>query len=199
MKALIIVDIQNDFCPNGNLAVKDGDKIIPFVNSLINSGDYKTIVATMDWHPANHKSFASNNGKAVGEIIDLNGIKQFMWPDHCVQNTKGAEMRSDLHLDKIQYFVKKGENPEVDSYSGFFDNDQKTATALNEILLRTGIKEIHVVGLALDYCVKATAIDGQRLGYKTTVLSKGTKAVNISRLDDERAICEMGEEGIIFE
>lgn len=199
MKALIIVDIQNDFCPNGNLAVKDGDQIIPFVNSLINSGEYKTIVATLDFHPKNHKSFASNNGKNVGEIIDLNGVQQFMWPDHCVQGTKGAELHPDLEASKIQYFVNKGENPEVDSYSGFFDNDSKSQTRLNEILLRTGIKEIHVVGLALDYCVKFTAIDGQRLGYKTKVLLKGTKAVNIKPLDDEAAVCEMKEEDIICE
>lgn len=203
MKALIIVDIQNDFCPKGNLAVKNGDKIIPFVNSLMESNKYVLIVATLDWHPANHKSFASNNKNEdgsevkVGELRKLEGLDQVMWPVHCVIDSEGAKLHPKLNSSKIKAFVTKGSNPNVDSYSGFFDNDKKSQTDLNSILLRNGIKEIDVVGLALDYCVKATAIDGVKLGYKTKVLLQGTKAVNLNVCDDQRAIKELTENGVL--
>jgi nicotinamidase/pyrazinamidase len=187
-KILIIVDIQNDFCPNGNLAVKDGDLIIPYVNKLIRSKDYDFIVATKDWHPKDHKSFASNNNKAVGEFIKLNGVLQILWPDHCIKGTVGSQLHSELDQDNIDFIFTKGSNKEIDSYSSFFENDYKTKTGLDEFLKAKSVTDIDVVGLALDYCVKATAIDAQSLGYNTTVFLEGTKAVNIKEGDDKQAI-----------
>lgn len=201
-KALIIVDVQNDFCPGGNLAVTDGDKIIPLINALMERNEYDLVIATLDYHPQEHKSFASNNknddgsSAKVREIRELGGLPQVMWPDHCVVGTLGVELHPDLNAKKIRASVTKGNNPEIDSYSGFFDNDKKTSTELNTILLRNGIKEIDVVGLALDYCVKATAIDGHKLGFKTTVILDATKAVNLNPDDGQKAIDEMKSLGI---
>jgi nicotinamidase/pyrazinamidase len=187
-KILIIVDVQNDFCPNGNLAVKDGDLITPYINKLIQSKDYDFIVATKDWHPKDHKSFASNNNKSVGEFIKLNGVLQIMWPDHCIKGTVGAQLHSALDQDNIDFIFTKGSNKEIDSYSAFFENDLQTKTGLDEFLKAKSVTNIDVVGLALDYCVKATAIDAQSLGYNTTVLLEGTKAVNLNEGDDKKAI-----------
>lgn len=201
MKALIIVDAQNDFCPGGKLAVNNGDKIIDFINQKIEFRKfigYQLVVATLDWHPQDHKSFASNNNKPVGSMGELNGQAQVMWPDHCIIDSHGAELHPNLNKS-IDFFVKKGTNPEVDSYSGFFDNDKKSATGLNEILLASKITEVDVVGLALDYCVKATALDAKRLGYKVNVLLQGTKAVNINPEDGDKAIFELKENGVNVE
>lgn len=195
-KALIVVDVQNDFCPNGRLAVNEGDMIVNDINEAMLKGGYDLIVATLDWHPQNHKSFASNNDAQVFSLGTLNGQPQVMWPDHCVQNSVGAQLHPRLNSNLINYFVKKGTNPEVDSYSGFFDNDQKSATELNDILLKHGIQEVDVVGLALDYCVKFTAEDAKRLGYKTSVLADMTRAVNMTKDDDKKAIKDLKEKGI---
>tara|TARA_Y100000034_G_scaffold137015_1_gene218492 strand:- start:2561 stop:3157 length:597 start_codon:yes stop_codon:yes gene_type:complete len=194
MKALIIVDIQNDFCEGGSLAVPEANSIIPYVNSIMDN--YDLVVSTLDYHPQNHKSFASNNGKEVGELIDLNGLDQVMWPDHCVEGTYGVELHKDINSKKINKYFKKGQNPEVDSYSGFFDNDKKSSTGMGEWLKEKGVTDIEVVGLALDYCVKATAIDAVNLGFKTSLLTKGTKAVNINPEDGDNAIKELKEKGI---
>lgn len=196
-KALIIVDIQNDFCPGGNLAVNDGDKIIETVNNLINSNTYSLIVATQDWHPKDHKSFASNNNEKVGSVIKLQGLDQVMWPDHCVQNSKGADFHKDLLVSKINYIVQKGKNKEIDSYSGFFDNDKKSKTELNDILLKNNIVSLDIVGLALDYCVKATALDSVRLGFETSVILNATKAVNLNDGDDLKAINELRNNNVL--
>lgn len=199
MKALILVDIQNDFCPGGNLAVKDGDKIIPLVNQLQKQKDYDLIIATQDFHPKNHKSFASNNsGKSVGELGELNGQPQVMWPDHCVQGSIGAEFHKDLDMNKIVKIFKKGTNPEVDSYSGFFDNDHKSSTGLGEYLKSKNILMVDVVGLALDYCVKATAMDANNLGFITTVIVPATRAVNLNVDDDLKAIAELKKSGVLI-
>jgi len=197
MKALIVVDVQNDFCPEGRLAVKDGDQIVEPINQLIQNEKYDLIVATLDWHPQNHKSFASNNNAQVFSMGTLNGQPQVMWPDHCVQNSAGAQLHPKLNTNQIRYFITKGTNPEVDSYSGFFDNDKKTATGLNDILLKIGIKEVDVVGLALDYCVKATAEDAKKLGYKTNVLVDMTRAVNMNAGDDKKAVADLVAQGIV--
>jgi nicotinamidase/pyrazinamidase len=195
-KALIIVDVQNDFCPGGNLAVADGDKVIPVINQLMKE-DYDIIVATKDWHPANHKSFASNNlGMRAGQMIKLNGQDQVMWPDHCVQNSKGSEFYSGLHIERIDKVFPKGMNTEVDSYSGFFDNDKKSSTGMGEWLRGQGITEVVIVGLALDYCVKATAEDAKSLGFHTTVLVQGTKAVNLKPDDGAMAIKQLKNKGV---
>jgi nicotinamidase/pyrazinamidase len=177
-KALIIVDIQNDFCNNGSLEVPDADSIIQSVNQLMESNEYDKIIASLDWHPKDHKSFASNNNKKFGDIIILEGIQQFMWSDHCIQYTKGAELHKDLNSNKIDFKVTKGLNVNVDSYSAFFDNNKTSATGLNEFLKLHKITEVDIVGLALDYCVKATALDAVNLGYKTNIILKATKSVS---------------------
>lgn len=197
MKALIVVDIQNDFCPGGALAVKDGDKIIPLVNKLMQDPQYDYIVATQDWHPVEHKSFASNNpGAKVGELGSLNGLPQVMWPNHCVQDTKGARFNPELYSQLFDKVFPKGENKEVDSYSGFFDNDKQSSTGLGEWLKLHGISEVHVVGLALDYCVKATALDAHSLGFKTSVILDATRSVNLAPKDGEKAVEELKSAGV---
>lgn len=196
MKALIIVDVQNDFLPGGSLAVNNGDQIIPYINQL--SKKFDLVVTTQDFHPANHKSFASNNpGKKIGELGVLNGQMQVMWPDHCVQGSLGAEMSPRLDLSQVNKNFPKGLNPEVDSYSGFFDNDKTSTTGLGDYLTAQKVTEVVVVGLALDYCVKATAIDAANLGFKTTVVLAGTKAVNLNPGDDQKAIGELQQAKVI--
>ena len=194
MRALILVDIQNDFIPGGALAVPEGDQIISVVNELQTKFDF--IVATQDWHPKEHKSFAVHHGKNPGELIKLNGLDQVLWPVHCVQKTPGSAFVDELNQKKIRKIFQKGQNIEVDSYSGFFDNDQQSSTGLGEYLESEGIEEVFVVGLALDYCVKFTALDAVRLGFKTTVIKDATRAVNLNEEDDDKAVQEMQEAGI---
>lgn len=195
MKALIVVDMQNDFCPGGALAVKDGDQIISRINELMKH--YDVVVATQDWHPVNHGSFATNNpGKNPGEMGELSGKAQVMWPNHCVQNTKGAEFHSEVETFRFDKVFQKGMNEKIDSYSGFFDNDYTSATGLGDYLKAKGVKEVDVVGLALDYCVKATALDAKKLGFKTAVIVDATKAVNINPTDGDKTLVELTEAGV---
>jgi nicotinamidase/pyrazinamidase len=179
MKALIVVDIQNDFLENGSLAVKDSNRIIPIVNKLTHSGNFDIVIFTKDWHPFNHKSFASQHeGKNVFDLIDLNGIQQVLWSNHCVQNTLGAEFHKDLDLNIPNlYIFKKGMNPEIDSYSGFYENDHKTSTGLTDFLREKGITEISITGIATDYCVKYTAIDSSKDGFETTLIIDATQGI----------------------
>ena len=195
-KALILVDIQNDFCEGGSLAVPKANEIIPFVNDLMDKENFDLIVATQDSHPEGHKSFASSNNEEVGSLIDLNGTPQRMWPDHCVKGSHGEKFHENLNMSKVDKVFKKGENIEVDSYSGFYDNDKKTSTGLGEYLKSKGIEEVVCVGLAQDYCVKWTAEDSQKLGFKTTVLVDGTRAVNIDPSDGEKAFLDLVEMGV---
>lgn len=195
MKALILVDIQNDFLPGGALAVKDGDEIIALVNALIPGFDL--VIATQDWHPVDHKSFASNQpGRKAGEVIDLGGLQQVLWPDHCIQNTFGSRLASKLNKGMIEKVIQKGTNRNIDSYSGFFDNGKKQDTGLHGYLQSKNIRTVCIVGLATDYCVKYTALDATSLGYQTTVFSDGVKAVNLQKGDDMKAISEMQAAGI---
>lgn len=195
MQALIIVDVQNDFLPGGALAVNNGDQVIPFINMIQKKFDL--IIATQDWHPAAHESFASNHhDRNIGEVIELHGISQVLWPDHCVAGTHGAEFSSDLDQTRINNVFRKGNQLHVDSYSGFFDNDHKSSTGLHEFLQSQGITNIVIVGLATDYCVKFTALDAINLGYDVTVLSEGTRAVNLSPGDGENAKLDMKKAGI---
>lgn len=160
MKALLLVDIQNGFCPGGNLAVSEGDAVVPVANRLIDSGYYDLIVASQDWHPANHGSFASQHeGKSPFEMGELSGKPQMMWPDHCVQGTSDAEFHPDLKASAISYVQRKGENPSVDSYSAFRDNDQNAVTGLAEYLREKGVTQLDVCGLATDYCVSFSVCD----------------------------------------
>lgn len=190
-KALIIVDVQNDFCEGGALAVPGANEIIPYINLLMKDNVYDQIVLTQDWHPADHKSFASNNDKKVGETIILNGVPQFMWPDHCVQGTKGAEFHPDLNRDKVSHIIQKGTNAEFDSYSGFQDNNHFVKTGLDDFLKYHDIQLLEIVGLALDYCVKYTCLDAAQLGYVTCLHFNGTRAVNVKPENARDAVYEM--------
>lgn len=194
MKTLLIVDLQNDFCPGGALAAHNGDQIIPVINRIMSNFDL--VVATQDWHPPEHKSFAINNGKNVGDVITLNGQPQVMWPAHCVQHTWGAEFHAALDLSRIQHISQKGQNPDVDSYSGFFDNDHKSATDLKVFLNKHQAKKLYICGLVTDYCVKFSALDARRLGFDTYVIEDACCAVNLQPHDGQKAIEEMRLAGI---
>ncbi|MDD1498666.1 bifunctional nicotinamidase/pyrazinamidase [Agrobacterium sp. CNPSo 3708] len=162
MKALLLIDIQNGFCPVGNLPVADGDKIVPIANALIENGGYDLIVASQDWHPANHGSFASQHpGKQPFEMGELSGKPQVMWPDHCVQETPDADFHPDLNTQAFDHVQQKGENPAVDSYSAFRDNDQSATTGLADYLNRQGVTVLDICGLATDYCVSFSALDAR--------------------------------------
>ncbi len=194
MRALLVVDVQYDFCPGGSLAVTGGDRVLPIINGIRN--DYPLVVFTQDWHPADHKSFASNNpGTKVGEFIELGGQQQIMWPDHCVQNTHGAEFHSGLDKRPEDPVVRKGELSEVDSYSGFLDNDHRNETGLRKLLEDKGVGEVDVAGLATDYCVKFTVLDALKFGLKVMVLREGCRAVNLQPGDEDKAYEEMAAAG----
>lgn len=183
MKALIVVDIQNDFLQGGSLAVQGGNKIIPVINSIQEKFDL--VVATQDWHPKGHKSFASqHSNKNVYDKIDLNGIEQVLWPDHCVQGTVGAEISSELNQNKIEAIFRKGMNTTIDSYSGFYDNGKLKCTGLGDFLKGRGVKEIFVCGLAADYCVYFTAKDALELGFTSTIIENATKAIDVSNFEN---------------
>ena len=195
-KALILVDVQNDFCEGGALAVPEANSIIPYINLLLEENQYDEIILTQDWHPSNHKSFASNNGKNVGETITLNGGSQFMWPDHCIQGTFGAEFHRDLNREKVTHIIQKGKNVEIDSYSGFQDNNHFVKTGLEDYLKYHDIQLVEIVGLALDYCVKFTAIDAFNAGFITCLHFNGTKAVNVKLDSAKNTIYDLVEKGI---
>lgn len=176
MKALILIDIQNDFLPGGALAVAAGDAIIPVCNAV--QQHFELVVATQDWHPAGHKSFASShNGKALFQTIDLNGLEQVLWPDHCVQGTPGADFSPLLEANKIETIFRKGTDPEIDSYSGFYDNGHRKSTGLAHYLKGKGITEVYVAGLAADYCVYFTAKDALAEGFETYIIEDATRAI----------------------
>ena len=194
MKTLILVDIQNDFCPGGALPVTEGDTVVPVANRLMPK--FELVVATQDWHPADHKSFASQNNNSVGDVFDLNGIQQIAWPDHCIQNTNGAEFVAELNTNRINKIFPKGTDVEIDSYSGFFDNDHRNATGLGAFLKEQNVTEVFVLGLATDYCVKFTALDAIKLGYKTKLVIDGCRGVELNPGDIETAITEMKNAGV---
>ncbi|MNS54091.1 nicotinamidase/pyrazinamidase [compost metagenome] len=194
MKALILVDIQNDFCPGGALAVNEGDRIVPVVNRLLPHFDL--VVATQDWHPEGHGSFATSHGKNPGDMHELAGMPQVMWPDHCVQKTEGAEFHPALDMKPVEAVFRKGTDPAIDSYSGFYDNGRKKSTGLVGYLKEKGVTEVFVVGLATDYCVKFTALDAKQAGFDTTVIEDATRGVNLAAGDVDRAIADMKAAGI---
>lgn len=203
-RALLIVDIQNDFLPGGTLAVPEGDAILPFVIDLMRSGlDYDLIVATQDWHPKGHGSFASSHaGTEPFQLGELSGITQMFWPDHCVQETRGARLSAEIEAvlaeitDKGRQviIVKKGLDRDVDSYSAFFDNARRRDTGLQGTLREHEITAVDVVGLAFDYCVKATALDAASLGFQTRVLLQGTRSVLPS--SEAQVFSELSEAGV---
>jgi nicotinamidase/pyrazinamidase len=197
LNALIVVDLQNDFCPGGALAVPGGDEIIPLINRLLPGFD--RIVATQDWHPREHGSFAANHpGKKPGDVITLAGLPQILWPIHCVENTPGAEFHPRLDRNRIETIFRKGTDPQIDSYSGFFDNGRRNATGLGDFLRRQGVAEVYLCGLATDYCVKYTALDAVSLGLKTHLIREACRGVNLQPGDADRALAEMQAQGVIL-
>lgn len=198
-KALILVDIQNDFLPGGALAVPHGDDVVPIANRMCREKGrmFQYVVATQDWHPPNHGSFASRNpGRKPGELAELGGLPQVMWPDHCVRETRGAEFAPALERSPIDHVVKKGTDPSIDSYSGFFDNGHRKATGLADWLRTKNVSEVFVLGLATDYCVKFTALDARQLGLQVTLIADGSRAVNLQADDETKAIEEMRASGV---
>ncbi|HEX4455167.1 MAG TPA: bifunctional nicotinamidase/pyrazinamidase [Kofleriaceae bacterium] len=190
MRALILVDLQNDFCPGGALQVNRGDQTIAIANRLL--PHFATVAATQDWHPPDHQSFAANHpGKQPYEMIDLHGLMQVLWPVHCVQDTPGAELRVDLDRTRITEIFHKGTDPAVDSYSGFFDNGKRKATGLGDWLRSRWVQQVYVMGLATDYCVRATALDARSLGFDVWLVQDGCRAVELKPGDGERAIAEL--------
>lgn len=195
MKALILVDLQNDFMPGGNLAVQDGNSVVSLANYL--AKNFKIVVATQDWHPEDHESFAKeHSGKKPGEVVNLHGFQQVLWPNHCVQNTTGSEFHPALNQTCITKVFRKGTDKKVDSYSGFFDNDHKHSTGLAEWLREQMVDTLYVMGLATDYCVKHTALDAVKQGFKTYLITDGCKGVGLQEGDVSEALSEMKKAGI---
>ncbi len=195
--ALLLVDIQNDFCTGGALAVNESDIVIQTANQLIHDFNQSKnpIIASLDWHPADHLSFAENSGTTVGEIGILNGLPQVWWPVHCVQHSYGAAFHPELNRALINHIIYKGQNPLIDSYSAFFDNDHEYQTGLHTLLQTLNIKHLYILGIATDYCVKFTVLDALLLGYQVTVITDGCRGVNIQNDDSEKALEEMQAKG----
>lgn len=178
-EALIVIDVQNDFCPGGALAVAGGDEIISRINGLMD--DFATVVLTQDWHPANHASFAANHpGAAPFSLTEMPYGPQVLWPTHCVIGSTGAAFHPDLRTDPAQMVIRKGFRSEIDSYSGFFENDHVTPTGLEGYLRSRGVTAVTLVGLATDYCVAYSALDAARLGFKARVLEGATRAIDLN-------------------
>ncbi|MBD2810421.1 bifunctional nicotinamidase/pyrazinamidase [Xenorhabdus sp. Vera] len=199
--ALLLIDLQNDFCTGGALAVKESDTVIKVANEIIalcqrdTNQENIAIIASQDWHPAGHMSFAANSGQKTGELGELNGIPQVWWPIHCVQGQFGAEFHPTLNQSAIQEVFRKGENPQIDSYSAFFDNDHKSKTRLHGWLKEQNIQRLFVLGIATDYCVKFTVLDALILGYETYVIVDGCRGVNIHADDSKHALEDMAAKG----
>jgi nicotinamidase/pyrazinamidase len=195
MHALILVDLQNDFCPGGALPVPEGDSIIPLINQI--QSKFELVVSTQDWHPPEHGSFAANHpGAKIGEVIELNGLSQILWPVHCVQSTRGAEFVSSLDRSRVAKVFQKGTDPAIDSYSGFFDNGHRRSTGLGEWLTDRRVTSVHVCGLATDYCVKFTALDARHLGLETSFIEDASRGVELKPGDVATAIEEMRRAGV---
>lgn len=194
MRALLVVDVQNDFMPFGALPVPDGEAVVVVANALMPR--FELVIASQDWHPADHGSFASNHpGMRPGEFVVLGGVDQILWPDHCVQNTPGASFHSGLDIACIDRVIRKGTHPEVDSYSALFDNNHLRDTGLAAFLERRAVDELVIMGLATDYCVKYTTLDAVGLGFGVTVVADGCRAVDVEPGDGERALQEMRASG----
>jgi nicotinamidase/pyrazinamidase len=195
VNALIVVDVQNDFMPYGALPVADGDAVVAIANELMPLFEF--VVATQDWHPADHGSFASSHpGRVPGDVVMLSEVEQVLWPDHCVQNTPGASFHSALDVASIRAVVHKGIDPGIDSYSTFYDNGHRRNTGLATILREIGVTEVTLLGLATDYCVLYSALDALDEGFAVTVVRDGVRAVDLAPGDGERALKTMSEAGV---
>jgi len=194
MNTLLLVDIQNDFLPGGALAVPEGDKIVPEANRL--QTQFDLVVAVQDWHPPNHGSFAPNHpGKRPGDVIDLNGLAQILWPIHCLQNTRGAAFAPGLDTSRIAQVFRKGTDPGIDSYGAFFDNGHRKATGLEAFLKARKVTDLYIAGLATDYCVKFTVLDAVALGFQPYVIQNACRGVNLKPEDVAEAYAEMKKAG----
>ncbi|MCB9080437.1 MAG: bifunctional nicotinamidase/pyrazinamidase [Lewinellaceae bacterium] len=194
MDALLLIDLQNDFCAGGALEVAEGNQVIPIANALM--PHFELVVATQDWHPANHGSFAANHPwRKPGQVIDLHGLPQVLWTIHCVQGSFGAEFVPTLDTTQIDHIFHKGTDPDIDSYSGFFDNGHRKATGLGDFLREKGVTTVYAMGLATDYCVKYTVLDALSLGFTTHLIVDGCRGVNLQPGDSEAAIAEMVSAG----
>ena len=193
MKTLVLIDVQNDFMPGGPLEVPEGNLIIPVINNCL--GYFDLVVATQDWHPKNHKSFASDhlNKKPFDRII-LNGIHQTLWPDHCIQGTRGAELHEDIHSERIAAIFRKGMDTEVDSYSGFYDNNHQLSTGLSGYLKEKGVSEIYFCGLAADICVYYSILDAVLEGFSATLIEDASRPLYPEKFDDIK--CEIAKQGV---
>ncbi|GAC1376181.1 MAG: bifunctional nicotinamidase/pyrazinamidase [Hymenobacter sp.] len=186
MTALLLIDIQNDFLPGGRLAVPEGDAIIELVNAL--QPRFDVVVATQDWHPAGHQSFASSHaGRSQFEQIDLHGLPQVLWPDHCTQASAGAALAPALDTDRVEAIFRKGTNPEIDSYSAFFDNGHRKSTGLADYLRGRQVREVYLAGLAGDYCVYYSALDALAAGFATFVIVDATRSISAAGFAAARA------------
>ena len=194
MRALLVIDVQNDFCPGGALPVPEGDAVVPVVNRLVDRFDH--VILTQDWHPAGHRSFASSHaGKAPYETIALDYGTQILWPDHCVQGSEGAAFHPDLDTTKAELILRKGFRPGIDSYSAFYENDRATPTGLAGYLRERGIDALYVCGLAADFCVAWSALDGTREGFDVTVLREATRGIDTNG-SLERAWADLDAAGV---
>jgi nicotinamidase/pyrazinamidase len=193
-RALIVVDMQNDFMPDGALPVQGGDEVVEVINALMERFDL--VVASQDWHPPDHGSFASNHDqKEPGETVELAGLEQFLWPDHCVQHTEGAEFVDGLHTERFDHVVRKGTDPKYDSYSAFWDNGHKKATNLGSYLREMGVDTVYIAGVATDYCVNFTVRDACREEFDTHVILDACRGVVNQPGDIEQAVVEMVDAG----
>lgn len=196
-EALVVIDVQNDFCPGGALAVADGDAILPRVNALMD--DFAVKVLTQDWHPADHASFAANHaGAAPFSMTDMPYGPQVLWPTHCVQGTPGAAFHADLRTDPADLIIRKGFRADIDSYSAFFENDRETPTGLEGYLRSRGVRRLTLVGLATDFCVAFSAIDAARLGFGVTVLEDACRAIDLDG-SLAKARADMAAAGVTLE
>lgn len=196
MKALLIIDVQNDFCPGGNLAVPEGDAVVPVINTLIDQFDI--IIQTQDWHPANHSSFASNHtDKNPYDTMEMEYGTQVLWPDHCIQNSLGAAFHPELNTEKTQVIIRKGFRTDIDSYSTFFENDKITATGLSGYLRERGVEELYATGLATDFCVKWSILDGLQEGFKMFLVQDAVRGIDLNG-SLQSALDEMKEKGAVF-
>jgi nicotinamidase/pyrazinamidase len=191
---LLIIDVQNDFCPGGALAVADGDAVVPVINRLAERFDH--VVLTQDWHPAGHSSFATSHpGSVVFEAIDMPYGRQTLWPDHCVQGTSGAGFHPQLATDRAELVIRKGFRRTIDSYSAFYENDRRTPTGLAGYLRERSFGRIFLVGLATDFCVRYSAVDARRLGFTTVLIEAGCRAIDLAG-SLEAAWAEMDAAGV---
>ena len=194
-RALIVIDLQNDFMPGGSLPVPDGDAVVPVVNLVMPRFDM--VVASQDWHPAGHGSFASQHpGKKPGDIVGLSGLDQILWPDHCVENTEGAAFHDDVATDHIAKIFHKGTDLGLDSYSTFFDNAHRKSTGMADYLREQGVTDVYLLGLATDYCVKFSALDAVECGFKVHVIEHGCRGIDLHAGDVSKALDEMRTAGV---